>query len=452
MNFLYLALMICSLSGYSQYDNDGVQGRVWEEKGHTPFSDLNSGVPVYKKTEVIYLKDGKSALKITFGEPVVIDVAEKVEKWGFFQFPDIYYDVENQIVVSWSMHNDNIASYGKGGRAYAISKDGGNTWDTTKKPGRRDGGLLLPNGDRINIHTPKALKVEYLELPEPVAESHSYYPDRGAYTYLYKVNELPEELQGVYISRRKKGEKRSTVEQSVMNDPLAVRYSREGLFPVVWWGDMHVAADESIIAGIYPGFSIEKDGSVDASGVFFYRSTDNGYSWNILSRIPYDPDPKADPNGKIRLIRGYHEPVFEILQDGSFLCIMRTADELGNTPMYVTRSTDMGKTWTEPTPFTRNGVRPRMVQLENEVIALASGRPGMQVRFSTDGKGLKWTDPFEMLPYEDDKRDVSCGYPNMLVTGENEFLLVYSDFTFQTEKDERRKAIKVRKIIVEPVK
>lgn len=214
---------------------------------------------------------------------------------------------------------------------------------------------------------------------------------------------------------------------------------------------MHLADDENIIAGVYPGFSLAEDGNVNASGVFFYRSTDNGKSWDILSRIPYRPDPEADPEGKKRLIRGYHEPAFEILQDGSFLCVIRTSDDLGNTPMYVTISTDKGKNWTKPKPFTRNGVRPRMVQLRNGVIALASGRPGMQVRFNVKGDGKDWTDPFEMLPYEDDKKDVSCGYPNLLVTGDNKFLLIYSDFVFQNDAGEIRKAIKVREITVDTV-
>lgn len=450
MNFIII-LMACFMYGYGSNKNTGNTSITWEEKGHTPFSDLKSGLPVYNETAVTYLKDGKELLKVTLGEPVVIDVAKKKETWGFFQFPDIYYNISNQIVASWSMHKDDISSYGHGSTGYAISEDGGKSWVSVLKPTRSDRGLLLPNGDRINVYTPKALEIANLELPEPVSESFTYYPDKGDYTYLYKMNELPEKLQGVYISRRKKGETKSTVEHAVLHDPLAVRYHRQGLFPVVWWGDMHLADDENIIAGVYPGFSLAEDGNVNASGVFFYRSTDNGKSWDILSRIPYRPDPEADPEGKKRLIRGYHEPAFEILQDGSFLCVIRTSDDLGNTPMYVTISTDKGKNWTKPKPFTRNGVRPRMVQLRNGVIALASGRPGMQVRFNVKGDGKDWTDPFEMLPYEDDKKDVSCGYPNLLVTGDNKFLLIYSDFVFQNDAGEIRKAIKVREITVDTV-
>lgn len=452
MSYLFsISILLVTLFGCNLPKNNKFEKKEWEEIGHTPFSDITSGIPVYNKTVVTYKQNGKAVLELKFDDPVVIDVADKEEKWGFFQFPGIYYSFNDQLVATWSMHADDISSYGKGGSNSAISEDGGKTWKMLSEPVRKKGGLLLPNDDKIKIHTPQALKVDTLQLPDPVQESYSLYPDRGSYTYLYKVSELPKQLQGVYINRLRKGEKTWKVEQAELIDSLAVRYSRQGMFPVVWWGDMHVAKDGFIYAGVYPGFSMEENGKINASGVFFYRSKDNGHSWEIISRIPYVPDTEADPNGSKRLIRGYHEPAFEILPDGSFLCIMRTSDGLGISPMYYTRSTDMGFTWTKPKPFTRNGVKPRMVQLNNGVIALASGRPGMQLRFCFDGKGEQWTDPFQMLPFENEKESVSCGYPSLLSTGDNKFLIIYSDFKFQNQSGELRKAIKIREIEVKVI-
>lgn len=443
------------LVGCKPQNYDAGAEKDWDEIGHTPFSDIKSGIPAYDKTTVTYNRGGIPQLTISLGEPIVLGVATQEEPWGIFQFPSVYYGLDGDIIATWSMHPDSIASYGKEAKGYSISKDGGESW--TFHAGEelpKDSGLLLPNGDRIKIHTTEALKLEDLQLPKPVGESHTYYPDGGSYTYLYKVSELPDELQGVYLSRLKKGEKTWHVEHDKMNDPLAVRYSRGGLFPVVWRGNMHVAGDGSAIAGVYPGFSLNSDGTIDASGVFFYRSEDNGHSWDILSRIPYVPDLKADPFGDKRLIRGYHEPAFEILPDGSFLCVMRTSDGLDVSPIYITRSVDMGRTWSKPRPFTRNGVKPQLVQLENGVIALASGRPGMQLRFCTDGKGEHWTDPFEMLPYDSDeeKMTISCGYPSLLAIGNNAFLIMYSDFKFQNQAGELRKAIKIRRVEVSVLK
>src|SRR5690606_21200801 len=151
-------------------------------------------------------------------------------------------------------------------------------------------------------------------------------------------------------------------------------------------------------AGTYPGFHKEPDGKVKASGVFFYRSVNNGQTWEIQGRIPYHPDVTLDSNGNKRKVLGFTEPAFEILQDGSFICIMRTSDGMGYSPMYISRSVDKGTTWSKPLVFTQSGVLPRVLQLQNGVTVLASGRPGVQLRFSNDGIGGNWTDPFEMLP------------------------------------------------------
>jgi hypothetical protein len=147
---------------------------------------------------------------------------------------------------------------------------------------------------------------------------------------------------------------------------------------------------------------------------------------------------------------GFTEPTYEILADGSFICVARTTDGIGNGPMYISRSVDMGRTWTKPQIFTASGVLPRLLQLQNGVTILASGRPGVQLRFSNDGQGKVWTNAFEMMPYIDYKDQVSCGYTGLLATGPDRFLIVYSDFRHVTSAGEVRKAIKVREVIVTP--
>ena len=116
--------------------------------------------------------------------------------------------------------------------------------------------------------------------------------------------------------------------------------------------------------------------------------------------------------------------------------------------MYISRSTDQGVTWTRPEIMTPSGVLPRLLQLENGVVVMSSGRPGVQLRFSTDGRS--WTDPTEMMPYKDYNDQVSCGYTGLLETGPDRFLVVYSDFKYLNEVKEERKAIKVREVVVTP--
>ena len=152
-------------------------------------------------------------------------------------------------------------------------------------------------------------------------------------------------MQGVCLSRLPKGQTHWVSERAALDDPLALRYSLHGLFPIVWWGDLRLAADGSVVAGIYPGLRLRDNGSPDPKGgVFFYRSADAGHSWKIQGRIPYQPDPGADPGGRER--DGFTEPAFEILADGSFLCVART-----DGPMYASHSQDQGRTWSRPRPL-----------------------------------------------------------------------------------------------------
>jgi hypothetical protein len=116
--------------------------------------------------------------------------------------------------------------------------------------------------------------------------------------------------------------------------------------------------------------------------------------------------------------------------------------------MYVFTSADAGATWTQPRVFAPAGVMPRLLELENGVLVLSSGRPGVQLRFNADGKGEAWSEAVEMLPYENQKRHVSCGYTQLLATGPDRFLMVYSDFVYPAQKGQLRKAIKVREVTV----
>jgi hypothetical protein len=60
------------------------------------------------------------------------------------------------------------------------------------------------------------------------------------------------------------------------------------------------------------------------------------------------------------------------------------------------------------------------------------------------------TNAFEMMSYINFKDQVSCGYTSLLATGKDRFLVVYSDFRYVNDKNEIRKAIKVREVVVTP--
>ena len=440
LTILIIIVITCtSVFGYETSNKKGntsqIQNEQIQDKG------IKLGIPAYGRVTVNRKCKGGYMLRIKLEEPVTLGIAAKPEKWGYFQFPSIDKKTSNTIIAKWRMNADAIEAYGSHKFEAVSSMDLGKTWNPAQP--ETAGGTLLANGDRIEILTPKPVKTTDIKLPEPIGAGLDTYAILP-YTF-YRLHELPENCQGILINRLKKGETEWKSERAALNDPQAARYSFKGLFPIVWWGDMHVLPDGSIIAGVYPGFYVADDGKADPkSGVFFYHSTDGGCSWNIQGRIRYIPDLSADPKGIQRM--GFTEPAFEILSDGTFLCIMRTTDGQGIGPMYASRSANSGHTWTKPEVITPSGVLPRLLRLENDVVVLASGRPGVQVRFSTNGNS--WTDPFEMLPYVNEDDQVSCGYTGLLPIGKNRFLIIYSDFRYKNEENEFRKAIKVREIEV----
>ena len=391
-----------------------------------------------------YAQKGKPSVSVEFDEPQVITVADKEYGWGPYQFPGIGRWTDGTLVMSWSKNEDSAKAYGLP-NGCVVSRDGGKTW--TPHSGKWGvSGLLLPNGDRINVVTPRPYKLADLKLPAPVSDGKDPY---GPKLVMYKLTDLPARLKTIRLKRFPKGSDAAKVEHAALNDPMALRYSIYDLFPIVWWGDMHVLHDGSALAGIYPGYRLLDDGTADPKGnVFFYRSTDDGRSWTIQGRILYQPDLKADPKGNER--GGYTEPAYEVLADGSLLCVMRTTDGAGIGPMYLSRSKDEGRTWLKPRAFTPNGVLPKLLRLDNGVLVLASGRPGVQVRFCTDRKGEKWTDPFEMVPVTTDNIGAdTCGYTSLLATGPDSFLIAYSHFKHDTTEGPR-KAILLREVTVKP--
>lgn len=403
------------------------------------------GVACYRDMTLEYCRDGKPALRVELGEPRAVAVASKPEKWGYYQFPGLARWEDGRLCVSWHMAQDSAVAYGSA-PGVAVSKDGGKTWTPHVGPWGISG-LQLPNGDRVAVTTPASRKVSELKLPEPAGVVVDTYGKSKQ--PLYRLGDLPPELRVVHIKRFPKGGTSWVAEQARLDDPQALRYSTGGVFPMVWWGDLHVAPDGSILAGIYPGYRLRDDGTADPKdNVFFYRSADAGRSWQVQGRILYQPDLAADPKGNER--DGFTEPAFEILPGGVCLCVMRTTDGVGIGPMYASRSMDLGKTWTRPEVVARSGVLPRLLRLANGVIVLSSGRPGVQLRFSTDAKGQTWTDAFEMLPYQGDGDTVSCGYTALQATGPDRFLLAYSDFKHVNPAGEQRKAINVREIVVMP--
>ena len=138
------------------------------------------------------------------------------------------------------------------------------------------------------------------------------------------------------------------------------------------------------------------------------------------------------------------------LADGTLLAMLRTTDGLGVGPLYSSRSSDLGKTWSKPVVVNPSGVMPRLLRLGNGVLVLSYGRPGAEVRFSFDGRGATWSEPVKLVPLSSaDVQADSCGYTSLLPLSDDSFLIAYSWFKFPAKEGATRKALLVREVKVQ---
>ena len=404
---------------------------------------IQEGIVSKDAQRIKYIRKGGLEAEIKLSRPVMVAMADQEEKWGYFQFPSIGVADDGTLVVKWQMKEDSPATYGKQSNREntpMVSKDGGITWQPQDKKYivRRTGNYVrLSNGAVLQATTPASLNVRSLKkTPRSVGRKKNY--------SFYIAEDLPEELQGAYISYQVDG--KSELIHSKVYDPGLLRSSNQDLLSVFWKGNIKQLSNGSLVAGVYPTYYRDSLGQVLPSGVSFYQSFDFGCSWEVIGKIPFVHDGIAESVGG----SGFYEPTFEILADSTFLCVMRTG---ASSPMYKTFSYDRGHTWTKPEPFTPNGVKPCLMKLGNGIVVLASGRPGVQLRFSLDATGQTWTDPIDMVPFMNADgsytRDVSCGYVSMIDAGDNCFYVVYSDFTTKDKSGNTRKSIWCRKIQID---
>lgn len=417
---------------------------TYNEKSQTADSlRIHEGILSQHAMRIKYKINGKKVATITLSEPIMVAMAEQEEGWGYFQFPYLSEALDGTLRIEWSMNEDTHMSYGKGpAKPYTpmISKNKGKIWEPQDKgyfTFNKAYAALTKDGSRISIISPPVKDVRlYNNFPEAVS--------KGAWKTFYLHDNLPEELQGVYLNYWDSTLKYKTIHAKI-TDPDLLRFSIDNFMPVSWWGEIKQLADGSLIAGVAPTNYQDVNGKVLPSSLSFYKSKDKGNTWVRIGRIPVQNDGIINVVGDGR----FEEPSFEILKDSTLLCVMRSGSY---SPLYKTFSKDKGYTWTDPVPFTTNGVKPNVLLLKNGVLVLASGRPGVQLRFCIQGDGLKWSQPIDMIPIVESNRevekDVSCGYATLLEADDNSFYIVYSNFTTKNEDRQVRKSIWFRRVSV----
>ena len=407
-------------------------------------------------------ENGK-ALEITVGEPRVVGPPRRwaeVKRFGIWNFPRITRLRNGRLAVSVQVVGDSSVNYGLPRQVF-LSSDGGKQWEPVGKDETQNvrhvvspwtRAVTMPDGEQIANVTPRPLMKADMQLPKPLnrpGEITAY----GGSDVCYRIGDFPRELMALEMVHRPAGQDKWIKEKGYVDMRAFTLWSdRRPHFPrpSLTLGDILLAPDGSLLAIQYNIAVNIEDKPASKCTIICLRSVDRGRTWKFLGKVPALSEPD-------RIYNHLYEPGTLFLDADRAICVMRSSHTNNKKhSMYISRTSDMGRTWSPPEAITEFGVMPKLVRLENGVIGLSYGRPGVYLLFSTD-EGQTWgdfrlihgptTEGLTLDKYRSIRYVNTCGYTDVLTTGPDRFLLVYADFRYQHE-GQRHKAILLREIVV----
>ena len=129
---------------------------------------------------------------------------------------------------------------------------------------------------------------------------------------------------------------------------------------------------------------VQQEGTARSS-LALVRS-DNGYHWTYVATL-------VRPDSPLPGTEGANEAMLCRLPDRRLMCVFRVqSDEHGMLPLCQSWSEDGGSTWSAPVSMQGPAsVEPSVVVMPSGLVALSTGRPGVNLWVNADGKGAEWT-------------------------------------------------------------
>jgi hypothetical protein len=296
-------------------------------------------------------------------------------------YPSAFRFADGRIAVSGDMGF-------KGGES-CWSADGGRTW-TVGIAGPSNACLELDGGEVLSLKF-KTEKAPNNKLRLPQMRSRDHWK---AVETEYGIIDVPESAPGL-------GDDGSSFDGMVMDHSL-VRLKNGHLMATMY--------------GCYQGDKVPIEGF---PGMFKTRaiavfSSDQGKTWKDPVTVAYDPSVGQE---------SFCEPDVERMPGGDLLCVMRTGGNFGQWhPLYSARSSDEGRTWSKPEPFTDRGVWPNLCVTASKVVVCTYGREGNWLVFSMDD-GKTWKGAFCF--YKGANWGASSSYNTVLEVSPDTLLVVY---------------------------
>ena len=345
------------------------------------------------------------------------------QKWGYYQFPRFYSTPDGAIIANWNYSEDSALGGGGSSAAIknAISYDGGKTWTpiSDANAGQYVREYTVPTEDGryfVSFNSGGSYKIPKSQITSTVYATGK----TGSTTYnVYLASDIANltltDAEGKSVTAFKNPNQINMTEYyaETRTTATSTKTLNWNNMPVYGYieGDYIILSTASSLMAISSRYGmVEKDGvlyyatytrgfdpkNTSASfanaqdyhyGVFVFKSTDGGDSWNCISRITYSDLPAGGTYED-----GPCEPVLNVMPDGSLVIVARTGGSWGNYrhPTVLSRSTDGGVTWSKPTTFGTVGVLPQMLTLDCGVTIATYGRPGLFFRTTADASGQTW--------------------------------------------------------------
>lgn len=183
----------------------------------------------------------------------------------------------------------------------------------------------------------------------------------------------------------------------------------------VGWGSPYgrilTLADGTMLMNVYAGPVRKADEKIarESENSYVYRSSDNGETWKRFSA----------PG-----LNGYNETALLKTGPGTLLAAMRTAKE---GAVATARSSDGGKTWSDPRVLTAAAVHPaELTTLPDRRVLLTCGDRrgpfGVRAVVGTASGTFDWN---ASIPLVTDAISTDCGYPSSVLLKDGQVLTVY---------------------------
>lgn len=426
------------------------------------------------------------SVKVTLEKEVLVfspPVNESTKKWGVYAIPRMWREIDGRLVIRFNGEidcgdTDNMYEISN---LFFVSEDDGKSWSFVENGDEKfDIGIL--NGiENPYIHTGENIiafreKKDLKSIKDVPYKKEFMYPTKEALVRSYRYGDIPDKCKGLEILEYKDATSLPKVSAVVIDFPeREILINAKGHRGDYNYVDVEERVKQNIFKNNYiNSVRLLSDGSLGAvacgqnplvddhySGVaYFMVSEDKGHTWKKRGTIAQT----------MELPYGYtgdgHEVSLSVTKDGVLVCAMRMDVSIMEEPYgaVVAYSEDNGYTWSKPQFVSDASVTPHIISLDNGIVVLVYGRPGVHFKYSLDN-GRTWSKSHSIIgktlaeyrkECDDDykiKYGDTCSYSNTFVEklSGDEFLVLYNNLKYDEGDGVHHKAAFVRKIKIEKV-